>query len=80
MNDFNVAIKSKFMKQSETFSLRSFFEHIYLLTFLCSHMSSDCSSSKYSLSKVNLFQFSYLKRKGSRIKNLRDAIEGFYFF
>ena len=25
-------------------------------------------------------QFSYLKRKGSRIKNLRDAIEGFYIF
>ena len=80
MNYFNITKKSKFMKQSETFSLRSFFEHIYLVTFICSHMSSDCSSSKYSLSEVTLFQFSYLKRKGSHIKNLRDVIEGFSFF
>ena len=68
------------MKQSETFSPRSLFEHIYLMTFICSHMSSDCSSSKYSLSEVNLFQFSFLKRKGSHIENLLDAIEGFYLF
>ena len=48
----------------------------YMLSYLIGH----CSSSKYCLSEVNLFQFSYLKRKGSHIKNLSDAIEGFYFF
>ena len=50
------------------------------MTVILSHISLDCSSSNYSLSAVNLFQFSYLKRKGSHIKNLSDAIEGFYFF
>ena len=79
INDFNVTKKSKFMKQSETFSLRSFFEQIHLMTVIWSHISLNCSSSNYSLSAVNLFQFSYLKRKGSHIKNLSDGIEGFYF-
>ena len=40
INDFNVTKKSKFMKQSETFSRRSFFEQIHLMTVTCSHISS----------------------------------------
>ena len=28
------------MKQCETFSLRSFFEHIHLMTVICCHISS----------------------------------------
>ena len=78
IKDFNVTLKSKFMKQFETFSLRSFFEQIHLMTVIWSHISLDCSLPKYSLSAVNLFQFSYLKGKGSHIKNLSGGIEGFY--
>ena len=40
MNDFNVTKKSKFTKQSETFSLRSFFEHI--------HRSSEVNLFQFS--------------------------------
>ena len=47
---------------------------------MLSYLFGHCFLSKYGLSEVNLFQFSYLKRKGSHIKNLSDAIEGFYFF
>ena len=40
MNDFNVTEKSKLMEQVETFSLRSFFKRIHLMTALCSHKVS----------------------------------------
>ena len=40
INNFNVTKKSKFMKQSETFSPRSFFEQIHLMTVIWSHISS----------------------------------------
>ena len=79
MNDLIVTKKSKFMKQSETFfsvlSSSTYTDDRYMLSYLLGH----CSSSKYSLSEVNLFQFSYLNGKGSHIKNLSDLIEGVYF-
>ena len=34
MNDLIVTKKSKFLKQFETFSLRSFFEQIHLMTVI----------------------------------------------
>ena len=39
MNDLIVTKKSKFMKQSETIPLRSFFEQIHLMTVISSHIS-----------------------------------------
>ena len=52
MNDFNVTEKSKLMEQVETFSLRSFFERIYLMTAFCSH--------KVSLKKMFLIKISFI--------------------
>ena len=68
MNDFNVTEKSKLMEQVETFSLRSFFKCIYLMTVLCSH--------KKSLKKMFLIKISFVGGQFiPAISKLSDGIE-----
>ena len=56
------------MEQVETFSLRSFFKGIYLMTAFCSH--------KVSLENVPHQNFLYRRSiYSNHIKNLSDGIE-----
>ena len=68
------------MKQSETFSRRSFFEHIHLMTVICSHISSVTVPYQNILYRGSIYSSFPILTGKEAISKLSDAIEGFYFF